>query len=149
MMKEGTESLDIYRLLTEIFVLLDDADRRILRQYDLSTRQFSLLYHLDRDQGSNINELSRDLLCDKSNTTRLVERMKQGGLVTRQRDANDRRYVSVNLTEEGARLREEAVVTHQASVSKRFEILSPEEQKALNDLLVRLRNDLREQLKHA
>ena len=70
--------------------------------------------------------------------------MKQEGLVTRERDPQDRRYVSVNLTEQGARLRERAVAAHQASVKARFKTLSAAEQKTLNQLLVRLRDSLRE-----
>lgn len=138
------DSMTLYRLLTEAFILLDDADRRTLRLHNLSIRQFNILYHLDQEQGMSINELSHHLLCDKSNTTRLVERMKQDGLVTREPDPKDRRYVSVRLTEKGARLREETVATHQRSVNKRFGTLSTEEQEALNQLLVRLRDGLRE-----
>lgn len=139
-----TTSTNLYRLLTEVFILLDDADRRTLRLHNLSIRQFNILYHLNQGQGLSINELSNHLLCDKSNTTRLVERMKQDGLVTREQDPNDRRYVSVRLTEEGMRLRERAMASHQANVDERFKTLSSQEQVALNELLVQLRNGLHE-----
>jgi len=139
-----TTSKTLYRLLTEVFILLDDADRRALRSHNLSIRQFNILYHLDQEKGLSINELSHHLFCDKSNTTRLVERMKQDGLVTRERDTNDRRYVSVRLTDEGAQLSEEALATHQRSISERFETLSESDQAELNQLLVRLRDSLRE-----
>ena len=121
-----------------------DADRRALRTHNLSIRQFNILYHLDQEQGLSINELSHHLFCDKSNTTRLVERMKQDGLVTRERDTEDRRYVSVRLTEEGAQLSEEALATHQRSINERFDTLSEADQAELNQLLARLRDSLRE-----
>jgi DNA-binding MarR family transcriptional regulator len=139
-----TTSKTLYRLLTEVFILLDDADRRALRSHNLSIRQFNILYHLDQEKGLSINELSHHLFCDKSNTTRLVERMKQDGLVTRERDTNDRRYVSVRLTDEGAQLSEEALAAHQRSINERFETLSETDQVELNQLLVRLRDSLRE-----
>ncbi|MBN1992302.1 MAG: MarR family transcriptional regulator [Anaerolineae bacterium] len=139
-------SITLYRLLTEVFILLDDADRRALRQHNLSIRQFNILYHLNQNQGMSINDLSRCLLCDKSNTTRLVERMKQEGLVTRERDTQDRRYVSVRLTETGVRLRESAIAAHQTSIEERFKTLLPTEQAALNQLLVHLRDSLREHI---
>ena len=141
-----THAVNLYRLLTEIFILLDDADRRALRLHNLSIRQFNILFHLDQEQGLSINDLSRHLLCDKSNTTRLVERMKQDGLVTRERDTQDRRYVSVNLTEKGIQLREQAIVAHQASIKERFKTLLPEDQALLNQLLCRLRDSLREHI---
>jgi len=138
------DSITLYRLLTEVFILLDDVDRRTLNQHHLSIRQFNILYHLDQEQGMSINELSHHLLCDKSNTTRLVERMKQDGLVTREPDPKDRRYVSVRLTAEGARLREKTVAIHQLSVKERFAALSPKENAVLSQLLVHLRDGLRE-----
>jgi DNA-binding MarR family transcriptional regulator len=137
-----TTSTKLYHLLTEVFILLDDADRRTLTLHNLSIRQFNILYHLDQEQGLSINELSNHLLCDKSNTTRLVERMKQDGLVTREQDPNDRRYVSVRLTEEGMRLREKAMAAHQNNVDERFKTLSSQEQVKLNKLLVQLRDGL-------
>ena len=139
-----TTSKTLYQLLTEVFILLDDADRRTLRLHNLSIRQFNILYHLDQEQGLSINELSHHLFCDKSNTTRLVERMKQDGLVTRERDTGDRRYVSVRLTEAGAQLSEEALATHERSINERFDTLSAADQGELNQLLVRLRDSLRE-----
>jgi DNA-binding MarR family transcriptional regulator len=139
-------SMNLYHLLTQVFVLLDDADRRTLRRHDLSIRQFNALYHLDPDDGFSINDLSKRLICDKSNTTRLVERLKQEGLVIRQRDTEDRRFVSVRLTDAGVNLREQAVTTHQKSIKERFEVLSSEEQETLNVLLVRLRDGLQTQL---
>jgi len=139
-------SMKLYQLLTEVFVLLDDADRRVLRQHNLSITQFNALYHLDTEQGMSINDLTTRLICDKSNTTRIVERLKKEDLVIRQRDETDRRYVSVRLTEAGESLRQEAVTKHQASVSRRFNALSPDEQETLNRLLGRLRDGLREQL---
>jgi DNA-binding MarR family transcriptional regulator len=139
-----TTSKTLYQLLTEVFILLDDADRRTLRLHNLSIRQFNILYHLDQEQGLSINELSHHLFCDKSNTTRLVERMKQDGLVTRERDTGDRRYVSVRLTEAGAQLSEQALATHERSINERFDTLSATDQAELNQLLVRLRDSLRE-----
>jgi DNA-binding MarR family transcriptional regulator len=142
----GTNFMTLYRLLTEVFVLLDDADRRLLRQHNLSIRQFNILYHLNQEQGLSINELSHRLLCDKSNTTRLVERMKQDGLVIRKPDTKDRRFVSVRLTEKGAQVVKSAISVHQANVRERFEILSPEEQVTFTKLLTHLRDDLHKRL---
>ncbi len=138
--------MNLYRLLTEIFVLLDDADNRVLGQHNLTVRQFYALYHLDRERGMSINELSARLLCGKSNTTRLVERLKQDGLVVRERDTTDRRYVCVRLTDAGVQLRQQAMAIHQESVERRFENLSAEAKATLHELLTLLRDDLRRQL---
>ena len=76
----------------------------------------------------------------------MVDRLKQLGLVTRKRDTVDRRYVSVRLTETGSTLREEAITAHQNSVKERIEILSPEDQQTLSQLLIHLRDGLRDKI---
>lgn len=139
----ASESMGLYHLLTEIFLLLDDGDSRMLRPYDLSIAQFNALRHLERCQGRTINELSHLLICDKSNATRLVDRLERGGLVVRQQDANDRRYVRVCLTEAGQRLRDDAVAAHRASVGERLAALSSAERAELDALLQRVRGNLR------
>lgn len=139
-------SVELYQLLTEVFHLLDDTERRILRQHNLSIAQFNALYHVDTKNGLSINDLTTRLICDKSNTTRIVDRLRNEDLVIRQRDKTDRRYVSVRLTEAGESLRQEALITLQASLRQRFAVLSSQEQTGLNQLLMRLRDSLREQL---
>lgn len=133
----------LHQLLTEIFILLDISDRQTLGQHNLSIRQFYTLHHLSRENGLSVNDLSRRLLCGKSNTTRLVERMKQDGLLTRNLDAVDRRYVSLNLTVEGEALYEETVAIHHENVINHFKVLTLDEQAVLEELLGRLRDNLR------
>ncbi len=145
-MTHETHAMALYRLITEVFILLDDAERRTMQQHNLSLRQLNALVHLGNSDGLSINELSTHLLCDKSNATRIVEMMKQEGLVTRQPNPNDRRYVSVRLTEAGKQLRDAAEATQRAYVEDRLKIFSPEEQQILSELLFRLRNNLKAHL---
>lgn len=138
-----SSAVTLHQLLTEIFILLDISDRQTLGQHNLSIRQFYTLHHLSHENGLSVNDLSRRLLCGKSNTTRLVERMKQDGLLTRKLGAVDRRYVSVNLTDEGEKLYRETVAVHHKNVINHFKILSADEQTILENLLGRLRDNLR------
>lgn len=142
-------ALKLYQLLTEFFWLLDDGDRRALAPFDLSIPQYNALRHLSQDAGLSINQLSDHLLCDKSNATRLVERMKNEGLVDRQRSKDDRRFVEVSLTEAGAELRHEAVSAHEDSIYRRLGCLNPEEQDMLLTQLTKLRDHLRHMLNGA
>lgn len=139
-------SMPLYHLITEVFILLDDAERRTMQTHNLSLRQFNALSHLGNRDGMSINELSTRLLCDKSNATRIVENMKQEGLVTRHPNPADRRYVVVSLTEKGQALRNAAMVTQQKYVEDRLVIFSPEEQATLSQLLMRLRDNLKTHL---
>jgi DNA-binding MarR family transcriptional regulator len=94
----------------------------------------------------SINDLSALLFCNKSNATRLVDRLLEDGLVVREQDAADRRYVRVLLTESGWQVRQRAIATHEASLALRLAGLFPAEQARLEDMLTRLRDNLRQQL---
>ncbi len=141
--------INVHRLLTEAFILLDDADRRTLAPFKLSIRQFYILHHLGETDGLSINALSTRLLCDKSNTTRLVERMRQDGLLCRRQDPKDRRYVKISLTEKGEALRQKVMETHHANIIAELRVFSPTELATLETLLGRLRKKLLVQLNYS
>jgi len=138
--------LHVYQLLMEIYLLLDDADQRTLGAFGLSVAQFNVLRHLERERDCTINELSRRLFCDKSNATRLIDRLERDGLVLRERQPGDRRYVRVRLTEAGAALRARALTAHRENVQQRFAALAVLDQAQLEQLLTALRDDLHRQL---
>lgn len=139
-------SLDNYRLLQELYLLLDNGDRRLLRRFDLTNRQYHTLQHLPPGTSRNLTEMSELLFCDKSNVTGLVERMERDGLVTRGRSESDRRYMDLSITSQGDQLREASRHAHDASIAERFEILSEDEQAQLNHLLTKLAEGLRTSL---
>lgn len=143
-MDEGTQ--DVYRLLMEIYLMLDDGDRRVLRAFDLTNRQYHTLVHLAPGTRRNLTELADLLICDKSNVTGLVERLVRDGMLQRRRSRRDRRYLEVQLTEKSTVVREQAMQSHARSVQERFSGLTPEEIGTLESLLAKLASTLRTQL---
>jgi DNA-binding MarR family transcriptional regulator len=73
------------------------------RRFDLTLQQAELLVQLDTESLS-FGELARELGCDKSNVTGMVDRLVRRGLAVRQTDAADRRIAKPVLTAEGAAL---------------------------------------------
>jgi DNA-binding MarR family transcriptional regulator len=136
-------ALDNYRLLQELYLMLDNGDRRVLRRFDLTNRQYHALQHLPPGTNRNLTEMSELLFCDKSNVTGLVERMDRDGLVTRDRSGTDRRYMELSITPQGNQLREASRDAHEASITERFEVLTDDEQAQLNHLLAKLAEGLR------
>jgi DNA-binding MarR family transcriptional regulator len=59
-----------YRMIQEVYVLLDDGDRRLLRQFQLNPTQYAALLLLADHDGVRLSDLSEHLLIDKSSTTR-------------------------------------------------------------------------------
>jgi DNA-binding MarR family transcriptional regulator len=135
-----------YRMIYDIYVLLDDGDRRVLRTFNLSTSQYNVLMLLDRERGWRLTDLSDRLLFDKSTVTRIIDRLEQMDLVRRVADAADRRVQRVVLTTEGQILRESAHDAHERSMERRLAVLDPEEQRCLHGLLDKLRDGLQAEL---
>lgn len=91
----------VYRLLTDLFLVLDDADRQFFGEYGFSTRQFWALHHLSVSPSLSMTELSRMLLTDKSNTTAIADQLEGAGLVRRTPAPRDRRRILLRITPEG------------------------------------------------
>jgi DNA-binding MarR family transcriptional regulator len=136
-----------YRMIHTIYVMLDDGDRRLLRQYDLSTSQYATLLVLDADQGLRLTDLGDYLLLDKSTITRMIDRLEGADLVRRVADPSDRRVLRVVLTPQGIKLRQAASEAHGRSLNRRMCSLTTDERQALHALLDKLRIGLRADLK--
>lgn len=138
-----------YRMIHDIYVLLDDGDRRVLRPFNLSTSQFAVLLLLDADQGWRLTDLSERLLFDKSTITRIIDRLEHTALVRRIADPADRRVQRVLLTDKGLELRNQARAAHEHSVERRMAVLDADEQRSLYALLAKLRDGLQKELVRA
>ena len=82
--------------------------------------------------------LGRGLMLSSAGVTSRIDRLERRGLVRRLPDPDDRRGVIVELTEEGARLVDEAVAAVAESDRQLLERLEPEEVDQLQGLLRKL-----------
>jgi MarR family 2-MHQ and catechol resistance regulon transcriptional repressor len=135
-----------YRMLLDIYVLLDDGDHRVLAAYGLTPSQYAVLLLLDSQEGIRLATVSARLLLARSTITRIVDQLEQAGLVRRESDPDDRRAQRVVLTAEGETRRKMAQESHDQSVEHRLMTLAPADHELLRDLLAKLRQTLREQL---
>jgi len=135
-----------YRMLHDIYVLIDDGDRRVLRRFSMSTSQYAVLMLLDTEQGRRLTDLSERLIFDKSTVTRLTDRLEQAQLVKRIADPADRRAQRVVLTVLGLAQRNQASSAHKHSLERRLAVLDADEQRQLYALLDKLRGGLQADL---
>ena len=86
--------------------LLVQALGRELKGSDLSPAQYNTLRILRGAQPDALTcgEIGERLVSPGPDVTRLLDRLEQGGLVTRLRDAGDRRIVRARITEKGIEL---------------------------------------------
>ena len=135
-----------YNLFKDIFFLLDDGDRRLFGEFNLSVSRFYILWHLGNEPGISSSQLSDRMICDKSNITRLSKGLEADGLVVRQPHESDGRALRLYLTEIGETVREQALEAHLRYNNDRFSCCSEEEQAALQHLLLNLKSSLTAQL---
>ncbi len=119
--------LEIARLVSSVFIHLDECDRQITKRFGLTTTQYWALVHLEDPQGRSLSELAILLICDKSNVTSVVDRLEEAGLAERKRGkAGDRRYTRVVLTIEGQELRRQVKAAREQIISTRLHPLGSE-----------------------
>lgn len=131
-----------YRLVHDVFVLLDFGDRLVLNKFGLTSTQYRLLNLIDPAKGRRLTKLSDRLLRSKSQVTRTVVNLAQMGLVRSLGDGSDGRAQLVTLTRKGEKLRDQANKEHTKSLQARFAFLSVGERHTLVSLLDKLQHGM-------
>ena len=77
-----------------------------LKQYALSIQQYQVLSSLRDLEGetTDLLTLTSQMMSKNSNTTRLVEKLRLKGLITREQNPTNRRKVDIGITEAGLEL---------------------------------------------
>ncbi len=128
---------DVYWLLRRTSFRLKDELRKKIEEHGITWPQFHALFHIGQE-GMPANELARELQCNASNMTGLVDRMSESGWVYREHSKEDRRVWLIKLTEEGKQLLAEVQPQHRRNIQERMCRLNEDELKALGDLLAKL-----------
>ena len=105
---------------------------------NLSTSQFGVLEALLHLGPLCQKDLAAKLLKSDGNLTTVVGNLEKRGLVSRKRDAADKRLLVVQLTVAGRKLIRSLFPRHAANVAKAFSGLTPAEQETLGKLAKKL-----------
>ncbi|HXR84472.1 MAG TPA: MarR family transcriptional regulator [Hanamia sp.] len=76
---------------------------------DITIEQWSVLYHLWKQEGQSQQQLCEATFRDKPSITRLVDNLEKSKLVKRVASKNDRRSNHIFLTKEGKILEEKTI----------------------------------------
>lgn len=136
----------LYNLLKQTFILLDDGDRRLFGQYNLSPTRYYALLHISEKPGLSSSELSDRLLCDKSNVTRIVKGLEDTGYILRKPHETDGRTLRLYLTEQGKFVCAEISTAHQTYNEHRLSCVSEISQGNLLENLSLLNDSLQKEL---
>ena len=106
-------------------VVLKYADVYLHRKARLSISKLIILQTLARREGDMMpSEIAEWTNTERHNITALVNRMRQDGLVTTERNNNDRRIVNINLTEKGREVLNQAMPVAEKVVKQTMSSIS-------------------------
>ncbi|MHB2019836.1 MAG: MarR family winged helix-turn-helix transcriptional regulator [Candidatus Xenobia bacterium] len=105
-----------------------------LAQHDLTSSQFGVLETLYHLGPMCQKELADKLLVTGGNMTMVIDNLEKRHLAVRQRDAQDRRFVTVSLTASGRHLMTEIFPRHVARIVQMMSALTAAEQDELGRL---------------
>ncbi len=131
-------ALDAY---VKLLRATDTVDAVVMSQLDaarLTPSQFAVLEALHHVGPLCLTELARKLLKTSGNLTMVVGNLEKRRLVTRVRQAADRRFYLVTITDKGRKLIREVFPQHLKSIVQAMTALSSEEQESLAALCRKL-----------
>ena len=109
-----TEDKDLGYLLFLISRGHHNLANRIFNQIGLYRGQPAILFELGRRDGITQSELAEKIEVTQATLTNILHRMEASGLITRQRDTDDSRFLHIFLTDAG---REKLVQAKRQTVS--------------------------------
>lgn len=119
---------------------IENISNKFFKKYDISMQQYNVLRIL-RGQYPDPVMLSviTDRMIDKmSNATRLVEKLRLKGLVTRELNSCNRRQVDILITPKGLEMLQD-IDDHFGEMEAKFSNITEEEASTLNQILDKMR----------
>jgi MarR family 2-MHQ and catechol resistance regulon transcriptional repressor len=136
--KEEIQALNAFIALMRASDSLNSRQYMSLKKSNLTISQFGALEALLHLGPMCHSVLSKKLLKSGGNITMVIDNLEKRGLVKRKRDTDDRRFISVHLTEKGEKLIQKVFPAHAKNIVNQMSVLSDEEQKNLIDYCKRI-----------
>jgi len=136
--EDQVRALDSYIKLTRAADSINSRLNISPSMSELTISQFGVLEALLHLGPQCQNVLGNKILKSNSNMTTVIDNLEKRDLVKRERSLEDRRMITIILTEKGKALIEKVLPQHVASIAKQFEVLTPEEHVQLGEILRKL-----------
>lgn len=114
--------------------------RRLQKKFNaaglqITIEQWSVLYHLWKQEGISQQELCNATFRDKPSITRLVDNLEKLNLVKRVASDNDRRINLIFLTRQAQKLQEEAMTLAEETLNEALETVPPDKVDVCKEVL--------------
>ncbi|GLI37167.1 MarR family transcriptional regulator [Geobacter hydrogenophilus] len=111
---------------------------RALSAPKLTISQFGVLEALYHKGPLCQKDIAAKILKSTGNITLVIDNLEKQGLVRRERDSEDRRYITIHLTDAGAALIAKVFADVEASIVAEMDSLTDSEQELLGHLCKKL-----------
>jgi len=111
---------------------------RCMTAASLTISQFGVLEALHHKGPLCQRDIATKILKSTGNITLVIDNLEKRGLVRRERDNDDRRYLTIHLTEEGAALIAKVFPEVETAIVAEMATLTDEEQQLLGSLCKKL-----------
>src|SRR5580698_1251835 len=134
---------DVFVSLHRTADLLARSAEKVLRDQDISPNQYNVLRILrGAPEGLPCGEIAKRMITRDPDITRLLDRLEKRGLISRSREARDRRTVMARITGAGLKLLARLDEPVQAAHRKQLGHLARGRLRLLTDLLREARSQL-------
>src|SRR5690606_6179653 len=125
--------------------------RRLQKKFNnaglnITIEQWSVLYHLWKEDGLSQQQLCNATFRDKPSITRLVDNLEKLNLVNRVPSDSDRRINLIYLTKNAQKLEEETMQIADEILNEALQTVSPEKIEVCKEVLQIVYDNLNEQL---
>jgi DNA-binding MarR family transcriptional regulator len=139
------ENFSLWTLMHHSSEVLMAVREKAIEKFGLSAIELRLLVVIPiiettMDQEATASELTKWLFRKRSTISELLSRMETKGLIRRVPQADNKKSVVIQLTDNGKKVREQAFNAGMTFVNKAMSSLSPEERHQLWVITGRLRN---------
>ncbi|GFE60946.1 MarR family winged helix-turn-helix transcriptional regulator [Geobacter sp. AOG2] len=111
---------------------------RTMGASDLTISQFGVLEALLHKGPLCQRDIAAKILKSTGNITLVIDNLEKRGLVRRERTNEDRRYLTIQLTEHGLELIQDVFTRVEAAIVEEMQVLTNDEQEALGGLCKKL-----------
>ncbi|CAH8189405.1 MarR family winged helix-turn-helix transcriptional regulator [Vibrio aestuarianus] len=124
--------------IRQIIRATDLHSKKINKDFGLTSPQLLLMREIKSSENVTIRQLSSNTNMSQATATSILDRLEKRGLITRQRDQQDKRKVHALLTTEGNQLLLNAPTLLQDNFIDQFQALSSWEQTLILSSLQRI-----------
>ncbi|TKI57524.1 MarR family transcriptional regulator [Brevibacillus antibioticus] len=113
-----------------------------LKEFDLTTEQFAVLYRLREEEGINQKELAQRSAKDQPSMTRILDTLAKKGFIEKTLSEQDRRAYIITLSPKGREWIEQAIPVEARAVADLLEGIPPEKLAFLREILLEINENI-------